>query len=240
MEKVGLQGGLFRSVRPWWQPHSNAHLSPLKALSCAKRVVYKLAINDDNNSNQIQKTKDIKDDSNQDGFRGPSTMELHEGSGFNEPATVCVEETSEFLNLGPKASQGTTTDTIATYMARWEREFNGTIAQRSFPIADFIKNPTRLNKLRGSVGFKGTFGLKIVWNSEPLTSAIGLLAYVPPGALSKQRFIGTPFLTGCPHVVFNFATHTSAELFIPYVGESPYVPLDTTDTYAGDQLGGSC
>ena len=95
------------------------------------------------------------------------------------------------------------------------------------PPADIINNMPALDKLRGFVGFSGTFNIKLTWNTDPTVLGMFLVAYTPPGCgvpngastLGKQTFY-----SGCPHVIINIAETTSAISSIAGVETS--LPMD--------------
>lgn len=99
------------------------------------------------------------------------------------------------------------------------------------PLAEIINEMPALDKLRGCMGFTGTFNIKLTWNTDPTMLGMFLVAYTPPGCgiatgagvKGKQTFY-----TGCPHVIINIAETTSATLSIPYVGEANIIPLYPT------------
>ena len=84
-------------------------------------------------------------------------------------------------------------------------------------------------KLFGSLGVSGTMKFKIVWNADPTVYGFYIMSYTPPAVTSSPHpntyMNHAMFHSGCPHVKINISKDTSAELSIPYVGETPYIPL---------------
>jgi hypothetical protein len=99
------------------------------------------------------------------------------------------------------------------------------------PLADIINSMPALDKLRGFVGFSGTFNIRLTWNTDPTMLGMFLVAYTPPGCSLPTATTNRGkevFYSGCPHVIINIAETTSATLSIPYVGESNVIPLYPT------------
>lgn len=99
------------------------------------------------------------------------------------------------------------------------------------PLADIINSMPTLDKLRGFMGFTGTFNIKLTWNTDPTMLGMFLVAYTPPGvgiATGSGVKGKQTFYSGCPHVIINIAETTSATLSIPYVGESNIIPMYPT------------
>ena len=93
------------------------------------------------------------------------------------------------------------------------------------------------------MGLSGTFKLRLNWNSDPTIQGLYVFAYIPPnvtpttvGATNRNVAM---WLTGCPHVIVNISRDTSAELVVPYVGETPFFPMVPDGKYFrfGTQLG---
>ena len=99
------------------------------------------------------------------------------------------------------------------------------------PLADIINSMPTLDKLRGFMGFTGTFNIKLTWNTDPTMLGMFLVAYTPPGvgiATGSGVKGKQTFYSGCPHVIINIAETTSATLSIPYVGEANIIPMYPT------------
>ena len=99
------------------------------------------------------------------------------------------------------------------------------------PLADIINSMPTLDKLRGFMGFTGTFNIKLTWNTDPTMLGMFLVAYTPPGvgiATGSGIKGKQTFYSGCPHVIINIAETTSATLSIPYVGEANIIPMYPT------------
>lgn len=136
--------------------------------------------------------------------------------------------TTPFLPSMPDSDMKHITDILSRY-----HRFDAYKQEQHYikPLADIINNMPALDKLRGFVGFSGTFNIKLTWNTDPTMLGMFLVAYTPPGCgvpvgantLGKQTFY-----SGCPHVIINIAETTSATLSIPYVGESNVIPLYPT------------
>lgn len=133
-----------------------------------------------------------------------------------------------------------TDKTIAEIFSRWDWHGSYNMAQvaseGAFSINYLMEKTTAYNKLNGFYGFTGSFGIKLIWNSPPAYQGLFILAYVPPGVPIPKVPNITPgaaninaaaevvFLSGCPHVTFNIAESTSAELIVPYVGPDSMIP----------------
>lgn len=109
-------------------------------------------------------------------------------------------------------------------------------AAQGWLVKDMINQPQFASKINGSMGIRGTFKFKLTWNTTPMTQGMYVLAYIPEWVhiplFSGAVMADITFLTGCPHVIVNISRDTSAELVLPYVGETPYIPLYNTDHYA--------
>lgn len=119
---------------------------------------------------------------------------------------------------------------ISDILSRYQRvdTYNGTGVYTK-PLANIVDDLPAFDKLRGFLGFSGTFNIKLTWNADPSIMGMYILAYTPPSCGVPDEIQGGNghriFLSGCPHVVINIAETTSATLSIPYVGESNVIPL---------------
>lgn len=96
-------------------------------------------------------------------------------------------------------------------------------------MSQFFNQAQMKQKLFGSLGVSGTMKFKIVWNADPTIHGFYIMSYTPP-AVSVSPYPNTymkfaMFHSGCPHVKINISKDTSAELSVPYIGETPYIPL---------------
>lgn len=114
---------------------------------------------------------------------------------------------------------------------------NTTIAQ-IWHVKDMINQPQFASKINGAMGIKGLFKFMLTWNTTPMTQGLYILAYLPEYVWQNVPLhngvvmADVTYLTGCPHILVNISRETSAELILPYVGETPYIPLYDTDHYA--------
>jgi len=136
--------------------------------------------------------------------------------------------TTPFLPSMPDSDMKHITDILSRY-----HRFDAYKQEQHYikPLADIINNMPALDKLRGFVGFSGTFNIKLTWNTDPTMLGMFLVAYTPPGCsvpTAASTFGKQTFYSGCPHVIINIAETTSATLSIPYVGESNVIPLYPT------------
>lgn len=126
---------------------------------------------------------------------------------------------------------------IQTVFSRWSMFKNDNLvgvnsgSNGVFKIQDMITKHCAYHKLDGYYGFTASFSCKVTWNTPPTVQGAFILAYVPPGVAFPQLaggdgvFVENVFLSGCPHVIINLAESTSAELTIPYVGPSTFIPI---------------
>lgn len=121
---------------------------------------------------------------------------------------------------------------IIDIMSRYNRF--GAYKQESHfikPLAEIVNQMPALDKLRGFLGFSGTFNIKLTWNTDPTMLGMFLVAYTSPGCsiAAGAGVLGQQtFYSGCPHVIVNIAETTSAILSIPYVGEANVIPMYPT------------
>lgn len=110
----------------------------------------------------------------------------------------------------------------------------------TWDVKDFFNDPQFKVRYQGAMGIRGTLKFKVTWNSDPMIQGLYVLAYFPPNvveptnaaALGITSKTWLMYFTGMPHVIINIARDSSAELVVPYVGETPYIPLYGSHTYA--------
>lgn len=159
-------------------------------------------------------------------------------TGFLEETIEVNDYSTNFVNLATLATGGTHNDHVVDYLARWMKIGSYEYAGGGEPLAvafkDYLLKPIVRQKLQGNFGLSGTLGCKITWNTQPFIQGLYVLFFVPAGHGRR----GDPeYATGCPHVLVNLADATSAELHVPYVGETAYIPLDGTDAKLAQQTG---
>jgi hypothetical protein len=171
---------------------------------------------------------------NNDAFVGSLIEENRDVTGFTEYGNTNhnVSDnqsfTTAFLPSMPDSDMKHITDILSRY-----HRF-GTYKQEPHyikPLADIINDMPAIDKLRGFVGFSGTFNIKFTWNTDPTMLGMFLVAYTPPGAaiaVGAGDLGFQTFYSGCPHVIINIAETTSAVLSIPYVGEANVIPMYET------------
>lgn len=109
--------------------------------------------------------------------------------------------------------------------------------RHTWNIADWMNDPQFSQRFQGAMGIRGTFKIKITWSTDPMTQGLYLLCYIPPNFVMPGSTLmitaasWLPYFTGLPHVLLNVARDSSAELVVPYVGETPFMPLYDTRTY---------
>lgn len=142
--------------------------------------------------------------------------------------------TTSFLPSMPDSDMKHITDILSRY-----HRFGAYLQEDHYikPLADIVNQMPALDKLRGFLGFSGTFNIKLTWNTDPTMLGMFLVAYTPPGCVvaAGAGLTGQQtFYSGCPHVVINIAETTSAILSIPYVGEANVIPMYPTSVPLGD------
>lgn len=186
----------------------------------------------DNNQSNINQNKQT-----QDGLKGSETIEHVNETGFLEQDIITSGAGSAFRDIGRLTTGGNHNDHVVDYLARWN--IYGSIPSNNvttiFPVT-YLNTDIIKNKLHGSFGLNGVFGCKLVWNTQPFIQGLGVLYYQPPGFMAYGPS-NPMFATGCPHVIVNFSETTSAELFVPYVGETSFFSTDNSDTRFAPQVG---
>lgn len=203
---------------------------------CDIRYVNKPATQTQNtqNSSDVNNMKQINDNVNNEAFVGEILEDNRDVTGFSEFGNTAHQITSDetfttpFLPSMPDSDMKHISDILSRY-----HRFGAYNQEQHYikPLADVINAMPTLDKLRGFVGFSGTFNIKLTWNTDPTMLGMFLVAYVPPGCgvpTGTSAFGKQTFYSGCPHVIVNIAETTSAILSIPYVGESNVIPLYPT------------
>lgn len=109
-------------------------------------------------------------------------------------------------------------------------------------VATCMNFPEFKNHIQGYMGVRGTFKMKVTCSVTPFTSGLLLLAYIPPDVelpgvnLAITAATWRIFYSGFHHVLLNLARDSSIELEVPYVGETPYIPLYGSTGF-GKQVG---
>lgn len=145
----------------------------------------------------------------------------------------------------------TTDKNIAEIMGRWDIRGSYDLLDISggngvFPVGNNIQQMWAYHKLDGFYGFTASFGMRLVWNVPPVYQGAYILAYVPPGVpvptVTGDSTFNTlaelMFLSGCQHVIFNLSESVAAELIVPYVGPTTFIPV-AGDTFSGLPLLGN-
>lgn len=169
-------------------------------------------------------------------MKGTRTVTEIDQTGFLEQDIEVNDYSTEFVELAAKTSGGRHDDHVTTYLNRWT--MSNTVKLEASPyelsFSDYMNFDTIKQKLHGCFGVTGTLGCRIVWNTQPFVQGLYILAYLPPGVPFENY---PQYLSGCPHVLINLAESTSAELHVPYVGETGYIPLSSYDARLAKQVG---
>ena len=177
---------------------------------------------------------------NDQGLFGNETVTTTDTVGFTDEAVEQTIGRAQRISEVYKESNVTdSTTTVSQYLSRLRKVDSFNFSDRTFFVKDMMNNPQILDKLRGSMGVTGSFHFRITWNSDPMIQGLYIMAYVPYGVDFPSSHITANgmFLSGCPHVLINIARDTAADLIVPYVGETPYIPMVPATLLYEKQLG---
>ena len=175
-----------------------------------------------------------QENENNIGLKGDSTIVEVNETGFMEQEVANNDFSNNFLPLADKTAGGRHDDHVVNYLSRWTKRGVGGAPYYTF-YENYLNMDPIKEKLHGSYGVTGTLGCKVVWNTQPFIQGLYILYYRPPYGFDDIR---PTYATGCPHVLLNIAETTSGEIFVPYVGETGYIPLDRSDQRLAGQVGG--
>ena len=141
-------------------------------------------------------------------------------------------------------TSGEKTTTVAEYLGRYRLVHTSHFSSRThFSVSNFFNQDQMKQKLFGSLGVSGTMKFKIVWNADPTVQGFYIMSYTPPAVTASPHpdsyMNDAMFHSGCPHVKINISKDTSAELSVPYIGETPYIPLLWENNWISAQQVGS-
>ena len=141
-------------------------------------------------------------------------------------------------------TSGENTTTVAEYLGRYRHVYSSHFGSpQALSVSDFFNQNQMKQKLFGSLGVSGTLKFKIVWNADPTICGFYIMSYTPPAVTASPHpytYMNLAmFHSGCPHVKINISKDTSAELSVPYIGETQYIPLlwDASDWISAKQVG---
>ena len=130
------------------------------------------------------------------------------------------------------------THDIQTILARYRNVASFDISTQEIfdlPFAGFFLQPQVQGRIQGVMGINGTLKCRLTWNVSPMVQGSYVLYYTPPRLNFYNDFSelalgkgARAFYTGFPHVIVNLSRVSSVELEVPYIGETPYIPLYDT------------
>lgn len=130
------------------------------------------------------------------------------------------------------------THDVQTILARYRKFASFDISSQEIfdlPFAGFFTQPQVQGRIQGVMGINGTLKCRLTWNVSPMVQGLYVLYYTPPKLNFYNDFSelalgkgARAFYTGFPHVIVNLSRVSSAELEVPYIGETPYIPFYET------------
>lgn len=131
------------------------------------------------------------------------------------------------------------THDIQTILSRYRKIDSFDISSQhiyEMPFVSFFSQPQVQGRIQGVMGINGTLKCRLTWNVSPMVQGLYVLFYTPPGLNFYNDFhelsLGDgakAFYTGFPHVIVNLSRVSSAELEVPFIGETAYIPLYKTN-----------
>lgn len=128
-------------------------------------------------------------------------------------------------------------DYFSTY--RQVARDNNRATEQIYQVKNFMNQDQFKKRFQGAHGIRGTFKFKVNWNADPMIQGLYIMCYIPEAVtfptLNRDQL--NNFYSQCPHVILNIAREDSAELIVPYVGETAYMPLQPVGLLGDSQAG---
>ena len=111
----------------------------------------------------------------------------------------------------------------------------------TYAVKDFMNHDQFKFRYQGALGIRGDFKFRVTWNADPMIQGLYMLSYTPPFVQSSETDLGTwgnkMWYSQCPYTLINIARDNSAELIVPYVGQTAFIPLCPANNVPTDQAG---
>ena len=111
----------------------------------------------------------------------------------------------------------------------------------TYDVKDFMNQDQFKFRFQGALGIRGTFKFRVTWNADPMIQGLYLMTYTPPFVASSEVDLGPwgnkMWHSQCPYTLINIARDNSAELIIPYVGQTAFIPICPVVSLPANQAG---
>ena len=175
----------------------------------------------------------------QSGLFGQNTVQIAQTTGFREANVVSAAlGTRPLGETNVRSTSGIDNTSVSDYLERYRLTETGTLKSTItyYNVRTMFNQMQIQNKLYGSYGLSCRMRFKLTWNSDPTIAGLYIMCYIPPGrgifkigdATTKRA---PPQALTFPHVILNIARDTSAELIVPYIGETDFIPLLSDSTW---------
>lgn len=112
---------------------------------------------------------------------------------------------------------------------------------QTYHVQDFMNQDQFKFRYQGALGIRGTFKFRVTWNADPMIQGLYLMTYSPPFISETEVDLGAwgnkMWHSQCPYTLINIARDNSAELIIPYVGQTAFLPLCAVPPLPSNQAG---
>ena len=110
-----------------------------------------------------------------------------------------------------------------------------------YAVKDFMNQDQFKFRYQGALGIRGDFKFRVTWNADPMIQGLYMLSYTPPFVNSSEPDLGPwgnrMWCSQTPYTLINIARDNSAELIIPYVGQTAFLPLCNVSGLPSGQAG---
>lgn len=175
----------------------------------------------------------------QTGLFGENTVQVAQTTGFREANVVSAAlGTRPLGDTNVRSTSGIDNTSVSDYLERYRLAETGELKSviTYYNVRNMFNQMQIQNKLYGSYGLSCRMRFKLTWNSDPTISGLYIMCYIPPGRGifkigSATTTRAPPQALTFPHVILNIARDTSAELIVPYIGETDFIPLLSDSTW---------